>query len=295
MNLKSLFKNPNCIIIKHRIEKGGNKKMKKKLSILLIITVMLFAFVPALTLAQDEETAVEEETDQISTELEEILAADYATVEEYLAALEENEMLSTVEKITLEKKLSSYEENLSMDSITSVVDKVLNKEIDLGQGFVILNNLEESTVNGYDEEKALEMINSYQNQENSGHLAFQTALELRKLSREDLSGEQTDAFSEQIAAIIEENGEIQTSELKQLAAEYRKEAREEGREQRKIAKSEKGNSASENALENGNPNKAADKDQNKDNKGKGNSNNSKAKDKSNGNSSGKSSNSNAKN
>ncbi|RAK11921.1 hypothetical protein C8C77_101235 [Halanaerobium saccharolyticum] len=269
--------------------------MKKKLSILLIITVMLFAFVPALTLAQDEETAVEEETDQISTELEEILAADYATVEEYLAALEENEMLSTVEKITLEKKLSSYEENLSMDSITSVVDKVLNKEIDLGQGFVILNNLEESTVNGYDEEKALEMINSYQNQENSGHLAFQTALELRKLSREDLSGEQTDAFSEQIAAIIEENGEIQTSELKQLAAEYRKEAREEGREQRKIAKSEKGNSASENALENGNPNKAADKDQNKDNKGKGNSNNSKAKDKSNGNSSGKSSNSNAKN
>ena len=269
--------------------------MKKKLSILLIITVMLFAFVPALTLAQDEETAVEEETDQISTELEEILAADYATVEEYLAALEENEMLSTVEKITLEKKLSSYEENLSMDSITSVVDKVLNKEIDLGQGFVILNNLEESTVNGYDEEKALEMINSYQNQENSGHLAFQTALELRKLSREDLSGEQTDAFSEQIAAIIEENGEIQTSELKQLAAEYRKEAREEGREQRKIAKSEKGNSASENALENGKASKAADKDQNKDNKGKGNSNNSKAKDKSNGNSSGKSSNSNAKN
>lgn len=255
--------------------------MKKKLSILLVLALIVFAFMPALTLAQeqDEDPVVEEQE----------------TVEEYLAALEENEMLSTVEKITLEKKLSSYEENLSMDSITSVVDKVLSEEIGLGQSFVILNNLEESKANGYDEEKALALINSYQNQENSGHFAFQTALELRKLSRKDLTGEKTDAFADQIAAIIEENGEIETSELKQLAAEYRKEAREEEREQRKIAKGGKKYSASENALENGKPNKAADKFKNKENNGKGNSNNSKSKGKSNGNSSGKSSNSNAKN
>ncbi|TDO94784.1 hypothetical protein DFR79_102161 [Halanaerobium saccharolyticum] len=277
--------------------------MKKKLSILLIITVMFFAFMPVLTLAQDEETAVEEEqetvveegTEQISEELEGILAADYQTVEEFLSALEENDLLSTVEKITLERNLSSYEENLSMESITSVVDKVLSEEIGLGQSFVILNNLEESVANGYDEEKTLALINSYQNQENSGQLAFQTALELRKLSREDLSGEKTDAFAEELAAIIEENGEIETSELKQLAAEYRKEAREEEREQRKIANAGKGNSASENALENGKPDNAADQAQNNGNNGKGNSNNSKTKDKGNGSSSGKSSNSNANN
>jgi len=280
--------------------------MKKKLSILLVVVLIVFAFMPALTLAQkqNEEPVVEEqeavveeadaeETEELSEELEDILAADYQTAAELLTALEENELLSTVEKITLEKKLSSYEENLSMDSITSVVDKVLSKEISLGQSFVILNNLEESKTNGYDEEKALALINSYQNQENSGQFAFQAALELRKLSREDLTGEKTDAFSEQIAAIIEENGEIETSELKQLAAEYRKEAREEGREQRKIARAGKENSASENALENGKPNKAADESQDKGNNGKGNSNRSKAggRDKGKGNSSAKASNS----
>lgn len=280
--------------------------MKKKLSILLVVVLIVFAFMPALTLAQkqNEEPVVEEqeavveeadaeETEETPEELEDILAADYQTAAELLTALEENELLSTVEKITLEKKLSSYEENLSMDSITSVVDKVLSKEISLGQSFVILNNLEESKANGYDEEKALALINSYQNQENSGQFAFQAALELRKLSREDLTGEKTDAFSEQIAAIIEENGEIETSELKQLAAEYRKEAREEGREQRKIARAGKENSASENALENGKPNKAADESQDKGNNGKGNSNRSKAggRDKGKGNSSAKASNS----
>ena len=79
--------------------------------------------------------------------------------------------------------------------------------------------------NGIDEEKALELINKYQEEENSGQFAFQTALELRKLSREDDSGEYSEAFAEEVASIIEENGEIETSELKQLAAEYRKDAR----------------------------------------------------------------------
>ena len=283
--------------------------MMKKLSLLLIISLMVFAFVPALTLAQDEETSVEEEeialeekSEQLSEELEEVLEADYANVEEYLTTLEERELLSTVEKISLEKKLSSYEENLNTNSITSIVDKVLTEEISLGQSFVILNNLEKSTANGYDEEKALEMISSYQNQENSGQLAFQTALELRKLSREVMSEDSSEAFAEEINSIIEEKGEIETSELKQLAAEFRKEAREEEKEKRRLARSKNENSASENALENGKFNKASENASNKsenasnkDNNGKGNSNNSKSKGQGNAKSSNKSSNSKSNN
>ena len=283
--------------------------MMKKLSLLLIISLMVFAFVPALTLAQDEETSVEEEeialeekSEQLSEELEEVLEADYANVEEYLTTLEERELLSTVEKISLEKKLSSYEENLNTNSITSIVDKVLTEEISLGQSFVILNNLEKSTANGYDEEKALEMISSYQNQENSGQLAFQTALELRKLSREVMSEDSSEAFAEEINSIIEEKGEIETSELKQLAAEFRKEAREEEKKKRRLARSKNENSASENALENGKFNKASENASNKsenasnkDNNGKGNSNNSKSKGQGNAKSSNKSSNSKSNN
>ncbi len=258
--------------------------MKKKISIMLIIALIIFAFVPALTLAQegveDEETTIMEE--------------DYTNIEEYLTALEDNDLLSTVEKITLERKLSSYEENLDLNIITSVVDKVLDEEMDLGQGFVVLNNLEESVENGYEEEKALELINSYQDQENSGQFAFQTALELRKLSRVDTADDNNFAggFADEIASIIEENGEIETSELKQLAAKYRKEAREENREQMRADSSEKSNSASENALEKGKANNNASENAlNKGDNGKESSNSSKAEDRANNKDSNKSSNS----
>lgn len=262
--------------------------MKKKLSVFLIIALMIFAFTPALTLAQDDvqngldeedleedqETVDDEdqEIEEISDELRKVLEADYDSVKEFLTALEKNELLSTVEKITLKEKLNSYDENLSMESITSVVDRVLTEEIDLGQGFVILNNLEESIANGYEEEKALELINSYQDQENSGQFAFQTALELRKLSREDRNGEMTEEFAEEISSIIEEEGSIETSELKQLAAEYRKKAREEEREERKNIERGKSDSASENALENG---KANNGEKGKGNKGEGSESNGK--------------------
>ena len=264
--------------------------MKKKLSILLVIALMIFAFTPALTLAQDEDLEEDQEIEEISDELREVLDADYDSVEEFMTALEENELLSTVEKVTLKEKLNSYEENLGMESITSVVDKVLTKEIGLGQGFVILNNMEESIANGYEEEKALELINSYQDQDNSGQFAFQTALELRKLSREDNNGEMTEEFAEEISSIIEEEGSIETSELKQLAAEYRKKAREEEREERKNIERGKSDSASENALEKGKANNATE---NALNKNKGNSGSSNSNKGSKGKSSNKSPNSNA--
>ena len=267
--------------------------MKKKLSILLVISLMIFAFLPALTLAQDDlednqETVIEEneenldeneeEQDTEETE-EETEEKTYDNLEELLADLEANEDLNSIEKVNLKRKLTTYDESLNIETMTSVVDKILNEEIDLGQGFVILKNLDESVKNGVNEDRALKLINNYQNQDDSGQFAFQTALELRKLSREDLSGEKSEAFADEINSIIEEKGEIETSELKQLAAEYRKEAREENRkrareknrEQIQGNKSQNADSASEKALNKGN--NSAEKGLNKEDKGKNNSSN----------------------
>jgi len=259
--------------------------MKKKVSLFLVIALLVFAVTPAVTFAQDttedaqEEVVKEEETvneEEENTEdpldeedVEDELKESYQNLEELLADLETNEDLSSVEKITLERKLTEYDESLNIESISSVVDKILAEEIDLGQGFVILNNIEETVNNGYEEEKALELINSYQSEEDDGQFAFQTALELRKLSRED--SEKTDEFAEELSSIIEENGNIETSELKQLAAEYRKEAREEKREQNQISRTEKSNSATKNAVEKSKENNAAKNALAKANNSKGNS------------------------
>ena len=227
-----------------------------------VMALLVFSFVPTLTLAQDE-------TDE-----------SYQNLEELLADLEANEDLSSLEKITLKRKLTEYDESLNIDSISLVVDKILAEEIELGQGFVILRNLEESVSNGFAEERAVELINNYQGQENSAQFAFQTALELRKLSREDMSGESSAAFADEVASIIEEKGEIETSELKQLAAEYRKEARDEKREQMKAEREKKQNSASEKSFtkdESSNASGNALNKDNKDNKEKGNSNKAKGK------------------
>lgn len=236
--------------------------MKKKSSILLVLALLVFAFAPALTLAQ--ETADDVQT----TANEEELKKDYQNLEELLADLETNEDLSSVEKVTLERKLTEYDKSLSIDSISSIVDKILTEEIDIGQGFVILNNIEESVNNGFAEDKALEVINSYQKEAEKGQFAFQTALELRKLSREDTDGEKTAEFADELASIIEENGDIEISELKKLAAEYRKEAREEKREQKKMNRNHKSKTAVENDLEKGKDNNAADKALDKTDKSK---------------------------
>lgn len=256
--------------------------MKKKLSVFLVLALLVFAFAPAATLAQDtteevQEDAAEEEEETVNDEEEESsedteeeeLDGEYQNLDELLADLEENEDLSSAEKITLKRKLSEYEESLDIESISSVTDKILAEEIDPGQGFVILNNIEESVNNGFEEEKALELINNYQNEEDNGQFAFQTALELRKLSRED--SEKSAEFADELTSIMEENEDIETSELKQLAAEYRKEAREEEREQSQMNKDEKGNSASENAVEKGKENNASENALDKADNGKGNS------------------------
>lgn len=270
--------------------------MKKKISIFLVLALLVFAFVPALTMAQDDvddgeqETVVEETeetvdeneeeaTDESDQEDEDKTEESYKNLDELLADLEANEDLSSVEKVTLERKLTEYDETLSIDSISSVVDKILNEELELGEGFVILRNLEESVSNGFAEERAMELINNYQAEEDTGQFAFQTALELRKISREDISGESSAAFADEVASIIEEKGEIETSELKQLAAEYRKEAREEKRAEMKADREKEQNSASENAYTKTKSNNASENAMNKDNKdnqGKGNSNSSKS-------------------
>lgn len=270
--------------------------MKKKISIFLVLALLVFAFVPALTMAQDDvddgeqETVVEETeetvdeneeeaTDESDQEDEDKTEESYKNLDELLADLEANEDLSSVEKVTLEIKLTEYDETLSIDSISSVVDKILNEELELGEGFVILRNLEESVSNGFAEERAMELINNYQAEEGTGQFAFQTALELRKISREDISGESSAAFADEVASIIEEKGEIETSELKQLAAEYRKEAREEKRAEMKADREKEQNSASENAYTKTKSNNASENAMNKDNKdnqGKGNSNSSKS-------------------
>lgn len=230
--------------------------------------MIIFAFGPTITLAQEtndeNQEPVVEETD-----------AGYENIEQLLAAIDENEELSNSEKIVLKRKLTSYEENLNIETMTSVANKILDEEVDLGQGFVILNNLDQSVKNGVDQEQALTLINSYQNEDGGAQFSFQTALELRKLSREDLSGEKAEAFTEEIASIIEENGEIETSQLKQLAASYRKEAREEAKIERKNNRKKKLNSASDMNLESSEENNVF-KNANKEN---GNSNKSKSKSK----------------
>jgi len=271
--------------------------MKKKISLILVVLMVLFTFGSALTLAQDstedsQETVVEK-TDETVTEAEETdeTEVSYENLDQLLKAINENEDLNNVEKVTLERKLTSYEDSLSIETMTSVTNKIMDEEIDLGQGFVILNNLDQSVTNGVEEENALELINSYQNEADNGQFSFQTALELRKLSREDISGEKTKAFADEIESIIEENGEIETSQLKQLAAEYRKEAREEAKAERMNSRRKKSNSASENTLKNREKNNAAENSLKNDNQGKGNSNKEKANNK--GGSSNKSPNSNA--
>jgi hypothetical protein len=271
--------------------------MKKKISVLLVVALLVFAFFPALTLAQEdldngEQDTVVEETEETIDDNEEEATDDsgqededeteesYKDLDELLAALEANEDLSSVEKVTLERKLTEYDDTLNIDSISSVVDKILNEDLELGEGFVILRNLEESVSNGFAEERAMELINNYEDQDDSGQFAFQTALELRKLSREDISGESSAAFADEVASIIEEKGEIETSELKQLAAEYRKEAREEKREKMKADREKEENPASPNSF--AKANNASENAVNKDNNGnreKGNSNNSKSKSK----------------
>ncbi|MFP4199208.1 MAG: hypothetical protein ACLFSO_06410 [Halanaerobium sp.] len=163
--------------------------MKKKLSVILVMTLLVFAFVPALTFAQETEETEEEE-------------AAYENLDELLEDIEENEDLSTVERTALERKLEEYDQSLTIESISSVVDKVLTDEVAVGQGFVILSNIEESVNNGFDEERALELVNNYQSEEDNGQFAFQTALELRKLSREDEEGKLTSGFADEIDSIL---------------------------------------------------------------------------------------------
>ena len=251
--------------------------MKKKISIFLVLALLIFAFVPALTLAQDDVDDGEQIEEETSDETEKETEESYQNLDELLADLEANEDLSSVEKVTLKRKLTEYDETLNIDSISSVVDKILNEELELGEGFVILRNLEESASNGFAEERAVELINNYQAEEDRGQFAFQTALELRKLSREDISGESSAAFADEVTSIIEKEGKIETSELKQLAAEYRKEAREEKREEMKADREKEHNSDSENSYEKAKSNNAAENALNKDDKEKGNSNNSKSK------------------
>ena len=287
--------------------------MKKKISLVLIVLMVLFTFGSALTLAQDsteepQETVVEETDETVDTE-EEAAASDedsengettdsenetevsYESLDDLLTAISDSEDLSELEKVTLERKLTSYEESLSVETMTSVTNKIMEEEIDLGQGFVILNNLNQSVNNGVEEETALTLINSNQNETDNGQFSFQTALELRKISRVDSSGEKTEDFVDEIESIIEENGEIETSQLKQLAAKYRKEAREEARAEKINNRQNNSNSASENALENRENKNNSNNSLKNDNQGNGNSNNEKSKSK--GKSSNKSPNSNA--
>jgi hypothetical protein len=130
--------------------------------------------------------------------------------------------------------------------------------------------------NGFEEDRALKLINNFE-EEGNGQLAFQTALELRKISREDRDGEQASAFADEVDSIIKENGSIENSELKQLAAEYRKEARKEEREKMKVERENNSNSISDNSYDQEKENNAVGNGLNKDNKGKGNSEHSKTK------------------
>ncbi len=282
--------------------------MKKRISIILVIVMIVFALGTTLTLAQEDieenqeevlaetdETVskefvdTEEDSEQEDIDSENETEASYDNIDELLAAVEDNEEFNNIEKIILERKLTSYQKSLSIATMTSVVNKIVDQEIALGQGFVILNNLDQSVNNKVDEERALALINSYQNEDGGAQFSFQTALELRKLSREDLSGEKSEAFIKEIESIIEDNGEIEISELKQLAASYRKEAREEAKIERKNNSKKKLNSVSDANLEN-----RKEKNISKNaNNGKGNSN--KPKSKANGKSSNNSPNSNANN
>ena len=282
--------------------------MKKKISLVLIVLMVLFTFGSALTLAQDSIEEPQETDETVDTE-EEAAASDedsengettdsenetevsYESLDDLLTAISDSEDLSELEKVTLERKLTSYEESLSVETMTSVTNKIMEEEIDLGQGFVILNNLNQSVNNGVEEETALTLINSNQNETDNGQFSFQTALELRKLSREDISGEKTEKFADEIASIMEEDGEVETSQLKQLAAKYRKEAREEARAEKINNRQNNSNSASENALENRQNKNNSNNSLKNDNQGNGNSNKQKSKSK--GKSSNKSPNSNA--
>lgn len=154
-------------------------------------------------------------------------------------------------------------------------------DIDLGQSFVILNNLSEAAERGFDEDKIMETFNNMESDENSGQFVFQTALEIRKLSKVDSTGEISEEFSDEISSLIEENGELEISDLKKLSSSYRKEAREKEREERKMSNSHKFKNNNKNndddnnlQINNGNRGNSSDKGKGKD---KANKSNGKAK------------------
>ncbi|RCW40923.1 MULTISPECIES: hypothetical protein [unclassified Halanaerobium] len=254
--------------------------MKKKLSFLLIIGLTIFLIAGGMVSAQSADEGLNEvitaEDGEESDRFENLTA--------YLDFLESEKELDSLDRIVLEKKLADYygedeEGGLEFTTITSVIDRYITDEIDLGQSFFILNNLNEAVLNGFNEKNMVDTLNNFHSDENSGQLFFQTALEMRKLSRVDKDAEFSEKFSNEISSLLEKNGKLEISELKKMASTYRKEARDKEREVNKINNNhgfEKNNNDNNGVKPNkGNNDKSNDK-KNKD-RGKSNHSSGKAK------------------
>ncbi len=117
--------------------------------------------------------------------------------------------------------------------------ETVSESIPIGAILTTLNNLRSSVAAGFDPEEVRTMVENMQTVENASQMTFQAALELRKMTREDVNGDYTADFTDEIQYILAEGGQLQVSELKQLAASYRKEAREQARKEKKgISESE---------------------------------------------------------
>ncbi len=244
--------------------------MKKKLSILLVITLTVFVITGGIAVAQTTDDGSSEViTAEDGTAEDGELSESFEDISSYLDFLESETDLNSLDKIVLEKKLADYnvddeESGLEIDTIIGVIDRYISNEIDLGQSFFILNNLNEAVLNGFNETNMMETLNNFQSDEKSGQLFFQTALEMRKLSKVYEDTEFGEKFSNEILSIIEENGDLEISDLKKLSSAYRKEAREKEREEKKINNSHKfeNNSKNDNnspKINNGNRGNSKDK------------------------------------
>ncbi len=198
--------------------------MRRKASMFFILSLSLILILGAVAFAQDSGTdPIAEDGTTIDEPItEEEPTEVYENLADYLNQLEG---IDELDRLVLEKKLADYEENISLDLIISVVDSYVKEEMDLGETFVTLKNLNEAMAKGMTSENVSDLLNQIKENEDSNQVVFQAALELRKISMVDTNSEFTNLFSEKIAKMIEEDGEVEISELKKLASEYRKEAR----------------------------------------------------------------------
>ena len=254
-------------------------KLKKSLRNSFISLAVIFALIFTFTISiQAEEVEVTEE------------------IEEYLRSVgAENHIYSVI------AALESYEgEDLTVDTIKSLIDELVNENIDTEGFYTAIDNIVRAQNAGVSAEELDEFDESLVSEENHGQAVSQFAHDLAEFaSDEENDGEAVSEMAQQLATFASDNENIGSEgvsefvEEKKAEAEERKETAEEKADESEKPEdiSENANDASEEASENadqaeqgtetaeeakdnaGNDNAGNNQDKSDDNPGESNPNN----------------------